>query len=409
MKIFKKYASLSSILLMFFIDYVGIGIVYPIFSSMIFNANSTLLSPETSQATRGLILGIIIALMPAAKFFSGPILGSLSDQIGRKRLILTSISFGVLGYLIALAGVWSASLLLLALSRIMVGIATGNEAVGSAAIADVSTPENKAKHFGLAYMVAGFGFAFGPFLGGKLSTMSFGIFTGYAVPFLFAALLSLINIVLAIFLFKETRKTTQISQAKISFSIAHLGKAWSMTEFYLLFLSIFLYFFGWSFYWEFIQANWIKCYKLDASMIGNFYSWGALFYAISAGLIVQPIVSRFKPERTLLYALIACAASLALPLLFAPVWAYWIYIPIQQSLGSLVFPVTGTIISNKCSGDTQGEIMGIFNSVQSLALILSPCAGVLLGLSIKMPLIVGTVTLLLAALILSRSQHVKPD
>ncbi|MFA6534935.1 MAG: MFS transporter [Candidatus Babeliales bacterium] len=409
MKIFKKYASLSSILLMFFIDYVGIGIVYPIFSSMIFNANSTILSPETSQATRGLILGIIIALMPAAKFFSGPILGSLSDRIGRKRLILTSISFGALGYIIALAGVWSASLSLLALSRIMVGIAAGNEAVGSAAIADVSTPENKAKHFGLTYMVAGFGFAFGPFLGGKLSTMNFGIFTGYAVPFLFAALLSLINILLAIFLFKETRKITQISQAKISFGIAHLGKAWRMAEFYLLFLSIFFYFFGWSFYWEFIQVNWIKCYKLDASMIGNFYSWGALFYAISAGLLVQPIVSRFKPERTLLYALIACASSLAIPLLFAPVWAYWIYIPIQQSFGSLIFPVTGTIISNKCSGDTQGEIMGIFNSVQSLALILSPCAGVLLGLSIKMPLIVGAVTLLLAALILNRSQHVKSD
>jgi len=408
MKIFKKYASLSSILLMFFIDYVGIGIVYPIFSSMIFNANSTILPPETSQATRGLILGIIIALMPAAKFFSGPILGSLSDRIGRKRLILTSISFGALGYIIALAGVWSASLSLLALSRIMVGIAAGNEAVGSAAIADVSTPDNKAKHFGLTYMVAGFGFAFGPFLGGKLSTMNFGIFTGYAVPFLFAALLSLINILLAIFLFKETRKI-KISQTKISFGIAHLGKAWSMAEFYLLFLSIFFYFFGWSFYWKFIQVNWIKCYKLDASMIGNFYSWGALFYAISAGLLVQPIVSRFKPERTLLYALIACASSLAFPLLFAPLWAYWIYIPIQQSFGSLIFPVTGTIISNKCSGDTQGEIMGIFNSVQSLALILSPCAGVLLGLSIKMPLIVGSVTLLLAALILNRSQHVKSD
>lgn len=409
MKIFKQYASLSPILLMFFIDYIGIGVVYPIFSSMVFNSNSTLLPPETSQATRGFILGIIIALMPAAKFFSGPILGSHSDRIGRKKLLLLSISFGALGYIIALAGVWASSLLILALSRIMVGIASGNESVGSAAIADVSTTENKAKHFGLVYMVAGFGFAFGPFLGGKLSTINLGVFTGYAVPFLFAALLSIINILLVIFLFKETREVIQTSQAKISFGFAHFGKAWNMAEFYLLFLSIFFYFFGWSFYWEFIQVNWIKCYKLDAGMIGNFYSWGALFYAISAGLLVQPIVSRFKPERTLLYALIACAASLALPLWFAPVWAYWIYIPIQQALGSLIFPVTGTIISNKCSKDTQGEIMGIFNSVQSLALILSPCAGALLGLSIKMPLIVGTVTLLLAALILSRSQHVKPN
>lgn len=409
MKIYKQYASLSSILLMFFIDYIGIGVVYPIFSSMIFNANSALLAPDTSQATRGLILGIIIALMPAAKFFSGPILGSLSDRIGRKKLILTSISFGTFGYIIAVAGVWSASLLLLALSRIMVGIAAGNEAVGSAAIADVSTPANKAQHFGWAYMVAGFGFAFGPFLGGKLSTMSFGIFTGFAAPFLFAAILSLINILLAIFLFEETRETGHVPPSKISFGISHLGKAWSMSEFYLLFLSIFLYFFGWSYYWEFIQTNWIASYNLDASMIGNFYSWGALFYAISAGLLVQPVVSRFKPEQTLMYALIACATSLALPLLYAPLWAYWIYIPIQQTLGSLIFPVTGTIVSNKCSKDTQGEIMGIFNSVQSLALIASPCAGILLGISIKMPLIVGSIMLLLAAVTLNRSLQAKSN
>lgn len=408
MNLLKRFAVLFPVLLMFFIDFMGIGLVYPLFSSMFFAPNSSLLPLDTSQAMRGFILGLVLALMPLAQFFSGPILGTFSDRLGRKRLILTSIAFGVLGYVIAVFGVCWNNVWILALSRIMVGIAAGNEAVGSAAIVDVSSSEDKAKNFGLFHMAAGFGFTVGPFLGGKLAMTTIGMFSGYVVPFLFAAGLSMINFILVLALFHETHKPQQTVYEKVSFGFANIGKAWRMSTFFFIFLAVFVFYFGWDFYWAFIPVTWIKQYGLDANSVGNFYAWGAIFYAISAGVLIQPVVARLKPERALLFSLVACAVSLAAPLFFAPLWMYWFYIPVQQYFIALIFPVAATIISNMSSDETQGEVMGIYQSVQSLAVVVGPLvSGMLLGFSFLMPLIVGACALLLAAGILNRSLTIK--
>lgn len=406
MKRFQKYASLSSILLMFFIDFIGVGLVYPMFLSMLFRADIHFLPPDMSPAMRGMWLGIILALMPLAQFFSGPILGTLSDRFGRKKFLLGSIALGVVGYSVALAGVWSENIWLLALSRILIGTAAGNEAVGSAAIADVSTPKEKAKHFGLMHMAAGTGFAIGPFLGGKLSTMTIGIFSGYAVPFVCAAVMDTVNFIIVALVFKETC-TKQNTKSVLSFGLANLKKAWVLPGFFAFFLAVFCYNFGWSFYWDFIPTHWITNYHFPVEMVGNFYAWGAATYALSAGIFIRPIVNRFKTETILYYALILCALSIGVHLLITTEWIYWIFIPIQQFLMALIFPTTSALISNHSSDKAQGEMMGILQSVQSIALIASPLiAGPLLGISVQMPIVLGTGMLVLAALILRKSKLV---
>lgn len=409
MRNFNKYASLFSILLMFFMDVISIGLAYPIFSSMIFSPSSHLLAQETSQALKGLWLGIILALVPIAQFFSAPILGTLSDRIGRKKLLLASIALGTIGYTVAVLGAYFQTIILLALSRIIIGIATGNQAIGGAAIADISTPEEKAKNFGLLHMAGGFGFTIGPMLGGKLSTIKLGIFSGFAAPFLCAGALTLVNLLLIAFFFKETHVGSQ-KQDAISFGLKNIKRAWYMPGFALLFLAIFVYSFGWYFYWDFIPVNWIASYNFDTSMVYNMYAWGALTYAISSGFLIRPLVARFKTETIMFYSLSGCALFVALPLLFSAAWMYWFYIPFQQLLIALTFPTIAALISNKSSDESQGEMMGILDSVQSLAGIISPLiAGPLLGFSVQMPLIMGTLALLLAAFIVwySKAQDVK--
>ena len=88
---------------------------------------------------------------------------------------------------------------------------------------------------------------------------------------------------------------------------------------------------------------------------------------------------------------------------------YFIYVPVQQFFIAFAFPVTATLISNKISSDNQGEMMGILESVQSLAGIVSPLiAGGLIGLTTKMPWILGFCMLILAAYISRRSWLTKP-
>ncbi len=397
MSLFYKYAGLTTILLLAFIDYMSLGLVYPMFSAMIFSKDGSLLSPQATQAVRGLWLGIILALMPLAQFFSGPLLGTLSDRWGRKMVIILSIPFGMFGYFVALSGVWMNSIFLLALSRIMIGVAAGNEAVGNAAIADLSSSREKAKFFGLMGMAGGFGFTVGPFLGGKLSAVNMWLFSGYEVPFVFAGFLCLVNLLLVVFLFKESYQPVQ-RRMHFSFGFTNVGNVWKVPGFLILLGIVFFYNFGYSFYWEFIPTFWISTYNFDVEMVGNRLAFGAAIYALSAGLLTRFLASRLTTEAILFYAFVWGAIALGLPLLISHPWLFWLYIPLQEGVIALIYPASSALISNKCSGDVQGEVMGVLQAVRSFALILSPLiAGASLGITVKMPMVVGACTFCLAA------------
>lgn len=188
-----KKLMLFILLLVAFIDYMGIGLVYPMFSSMLFHRDIDLLSPETSDTVRGFWLGILLAMMAVAQFFSSPIIGTMSDQKGRKPLLKIALTVGVLGYLISMIGVWVESLVFLLLSRLVLGISAGSAAVVGASLADLSQPEEKAKNFGLLNMACGIGFSVGPFFGGVLSEFGLWGMGGYDKPFLFAGILTFLN------------------------------------------------------------------------------------------------------------------------------------------------------------------------------------------------------------------------
>jgi DHA1 family tetracycline resistance protein-like MFS transporter len=383
------------LLLTIFLDWMSIGLVYPMFSSMIFHPGAHFFPIETSDVVRGTWLGILLAAGPLAQFFSSPIVGALSDQKGRKPLLIKTLLIIIVGYLLCALGVFSESLLLLLVGRVIVGVGTGNAAVVFAAIADISRPEEKAKQFGLAGMASGIGFTVGPFLGGALSSWSF------ATPFLFSIVFSLINLTLLIFWFAETHHVRRNVQLSLSLGLKNIKKAFQIPALRALFLTFFFFCAGWSFYWEFIPVTWIQEYHLNPSQVGNFYAYGAAFYAVSSGLLIRPIVSRFKPLPVLFIALILLIVAIVPLLFFSNVALFWWYIPIQQFLASLVFPTGTTIISNSVGEDSQGEIMGILQSVDSFAFASSPLiAGAFVGLSFQAPIVVSGAFMLLACLVL---------
>src|ERR1700722_107973 len=168
-----KNLSLFLVLLVAFIDWIGLGLVYPMFSSMLFYGACPSLLPNASASYRGFILRILLAGMPIGQLFSAPVLGALSDFRGRKKVITYSLLIGVLGYLAAFVGVIYSWIGVIIIARLVVGFSAGNAAVVSAAIVDLSTTKDKVKNFGLFSMACGVGFTIGPFLGGQLSGMNF--------------------------------------------------------------------------------------------------------------------------------------------------------------------------------------------------------------------------------------------
>ncbi|MBM3191100.1 MAG: MFS transporter [Chlamydiae bacterium] len=388
--------SFSLLLLLAFIDFMGIGLVYPMFSSMVFHKGFALLPLHTEDVTRGMWLGFLLASGPLAQFFSAPIIGAISDQRGRKKPLIYSVVLVVVGYVVSFVGVWEKSLIALMLGRIVVGVGAGSTAVINAAIADMSRPEEKARRFGLMSMAYGVGFMVGPFLGGKLAGWG-----GFDKPFIFAAILSVASLLLLMRFFYETHPVRKEIELSFSLGLKNLKKAIGLCSIRSVLLSFLFFCIGWSFYWDFIPVTWMQGYGLNVSQVGDLYAYGAGFYALSCGLLIRPLVKRFHPIRILFYGLVLLGISLLVLLFHEKVSYFWWYIPPQQYLIALIFPTGVSVISNSVDEDSQGEIMGVLQSVESFAFAATPfLAGGIIGLRYNMPLVIGGVAMLLAAALL---------
>lgn len=403
MKSSSKKIDLLLVLLVAFIDWMGIGLVYPMFSSMLFSKETPLLPLATSDTVRGLILGLLLAAMPIAQFFSAPLMGALSDQKGRKPILNITLTAGIAGYILATFGVAIQSIALLVIARLIVGISAGNGAVVTAAIADLSAPANKAKNFGLLSMACGIGFTLGPFIGGRLTLGPISFLPPFALPFIFAAGVTAVNLLLVYFYFRETHAKPKTAAIRWNQGWHNLKKALHMPQLRETFICFFFFGFGWSFFYEFIPVTWIALYGFGAAMIGLFYAYGAAVYALSSGLLIRPVVARFSSERILFSALVLMCLYMPLQLLKFPPVGLWLYMAPLNFLAALIYPTATTLVSNNAGDDMQGEALGIFQSVHSAAFALSPLvSGSLLGISSQMPSIVGSLCMLLAAIPIGR-------
>ncbi|MBV8488173.1 MAG: MFS transporter [Planctomycetaceae bacterium] len=164
---------LAIVVLIVLIDLLGFSVVMP------------LLAPFAEQyGFREWQIGLLFAAYPLCQLIAGPILGRLSDRYGRRPLLIfsqagTAVSFLILGL--------SRNFTIMLLARMLDGASGGNILVAQAYVADVTTPENRAKGMGLIGMAFGLGFVFGPLLGGVLLGLPVAEGWRLRLPFLVAA------------------------------------------------------------------------------------------------------------------------------------------------------------------------------------------------------------------------------
>jgi len=165
----KKNSSILTIFFTVFIDLLGLGIVIPILPALIINPTANLLPFDTAFSQRTIIYGFLIASYPIMQFFGAPLLGTLADRFGRKKILSISLLGTWAGYVLFIIGILTQDIYLLFIGRSIDGFTGGNISIAQSAISDISTPENKSRNFGLVGMAFGLGFVIGPYIGGKLS------------------------------------------------------------------------------------------------------------------------------------------------------------------------------------------------------------------------------------------------
>ncbi|MCL4506419.1 MAG: MFS transporter [Chloroflexi bacterium] len=176
--------SLNLIFLVMLMDIVGLTIIIPVAPYIV-----------RRYSNEALMVTALSGIYAAMQFLAAPALGKISDRIGRRPVLLISVFGSAMGYVAFGIG---GALWVLFLSRIIDGITGGNLSTASAYIADVSTPQERAKNFGRIGMAFGLGFILGPALGGATSQISID------APAYTAGILSLINVVLIYFLLPES-------------------------------------------------------------------------------------------------------------------------------------------------------------------------------------------------------------
>lgn len=396
-----KTSKLNFITILFigFIDYLGIALVYPIFTGMLFDPTCPIISQDSSSACRGAILGILIGLTPLTQFFCAPLLGAISDFKGRKKTLIYGTLSGFLGYSLAVLGACIYSLSLLFLYRILVGIAAGTVPVAQAVISDTSTKENKAQRFSLFSASLGLGFTVGPFLGGKLSDPSIASWCGYATPFVAASVMCLLSLMIITWKFPETLEEGGNITFNFMNSINNIRKVFLWPQLRWLFLATFAFAFGWSFFNEFIPLLLREQFGFNLNAIGNYYAYGGAWYALSSGIIASAILKYFPPEKVGVKALIGCAACMLLFLVIQERQYIWFILPPFMLCLSFTYPTTAAMVSNRAGHENQGEVLGVYQSVIGCAMGLSPfLIGSAIGMCPSLTAIGGAFSMLLAGL-----------
>jgi len=336
-----------------FIDLLGFGIIIPLlpFYAESFGASAFKIG----------LLGTSFSLM---QFLFSPVWGRWSDRVGRKPIILVGLLGSCLSYLgLALAP----SLTFLFISRIVGGIAGANIPTAQAYVADVTTPENRAKGMGMVGAAFGLGFIFGPAIGGVLSRIS------PQTPMWFASALCLANFVAAWFLLPESRSVSALTKTLGRMeAFRHAAKQPTLLLLLSLFFLVTLAFSGFEATFAiFSEAK----FGFTASTIGFVFAFIGVVLAIVQGALVGRVVKRMGERRLIPLAIFAIALGIGL------IPYAWSIPTLLGALGVLALgmgfnnPSLTSMVSRLSHPDDQGGMLGLASSLASLGRVVGPAWG----------------------------------
>lgn len=392
-----------------FFESLSIGIIIPILPYVFLESSYF---AHLDVVLRNVLFGFLISVYPLTQFFSSPILGAISDKIGRKPIFVLSLLGTALCHLLFGIGVELSLVWLLFLSKFVDGFTGGNVSVARSAISDVSSKKDKVKNFGVMGMAFGLGFIFGPVLGGLLSDSTLNPNFNYTTPFFAASVIILLDALFVFLMFKETNPeiTGKLSKSEIrkdirtefSFfkSIKNIFHAFKIVDLRIVFLTLFMASFGWAFFGQFFQVFLIDKFSFSPREISYFFAFLGVSMAITQSVILRFLSSKFKPKYLLTFSLFAIPVVLILHLVVSEVnFLYVLTFFLAVSVG-LLNPNFSAIISDKATRKNQGRIMGIQQSIMSLAQALPPLVGgYLLNFGSSVPTMIGAFVVFLSAVL----------
>jgi DHA1 family tetracycline resistance protein-like MFS transporter len=353
-----KSAGIGFIFITLLIEIIGFGIIIPVTPKLI----AGLKGLDLADASRyGSLLTAVYALM---QFVFSPMLGSISDAYGRRPVLLVSLfGFGIDYLFMALAPTYA----WLFAGRIISGITGASIGTGFAYIADVSTPENRAKNFGMVGAAFGLGFIIGPVLGGLLGQY------GVKMPFYAASLLALVNWLYGYFVLPESlplekRRPLNLRKANPFSSFSKLGAYPNLGSLFLISTLIYLASHA-------VHSNWnyftMFRFGWSEKMVGISLGVVGLLVALVQGGLTRIVNPRLGNAKSIFWGLSLYALGMLLFGLAGAGWMMFVFL-IPYCLGGITQPAMQSVMAGKVPSDEQGELQGAITSLQSACAVIGP-------------------------------------
>lgn len=321
--------------------------------------------------------GLLFSMFSICQFISTPIIGRLSDKYGRRPMLLISIGGTVASFVIM---AFAPSAIFLFLARALDGLTAGNIPVAYAVISDSTKPEERTGAFGLIGSAFNFGFVFGP----AISAFTIGF--GAGVPFLIAALITLIAVIITALYLPETNKNMgQVKPGKL-FDLKLLWHTLFYPNIGVTFLINLIFYFAFSCAIIYgFQPYTQNVLKLTASQNALLFTLFGTIGLISQTFFVARIVKKWGMKKSFSAGILFTAVSFMIMFISSSIFTFVFAAVILAVVNSIVQTLIPTILSQETDAKSQGSIMGLNASYQSIGFIFGPIVGGTVATAIGVP------------------------
>lgn len=354
----QKSAAIGFIFITMLIDVTGWGIIIPVIPKLI----EELIQGDISEAAK--YGGWLAFAYAFTQFIFAPLIGNLSDQYGRRPIILASLMGFALDYVLLS---FAPTITWLFIGRILAGLTGASITTASAYIADISAPENRAKNFGMIGAAFGLGFIIGPVLGGLLGHF------GARVPFYAAAALCFVNFLYGYFILpeslpKEHRRKFEWKRANPVGALLRLRKY--PTLFGLISAIFILYVASHA-----VQSNWsyftMFRFGWNEKMVGISLGIIGVLVGLVQGVLIRWVNPKLGNVKSIFVGMSLYATGLFLFASATQSWMVFVFL-VPYCLGGISGPAMQSVISGQVLPTEQGEIQGTLSSLMSASAIIGP-------------------------------------
>ena len=341
------------VLITVLLDMIGFGLIIPVLPILIETVG------HMTLAEASLVGGWMFFAYSAAQFVFGPLMGNLSDRFGRRPLLLLAILGLLLDYILQ---AWAPTLTWLYVGRAISGVCGASWIIANAYIADITTPEDRAKYYGMMGAAFGLGFVLGPALGGLLGEY------GPRVPFIAAAIIAGVNLVYGYFVLPETLAPEH--RRKFEWRRANPFGAFKVFQSYHGVVPMCIVLFSFFFFSSVYPAIWpfwgMAKFGWSPSMVGLTLAIFGLCMAAAQGGLTGPLVKRFGEWNVALFGFVAAMIA-ALGYGLAGGLTMGVVMMLVHTPEGFIYPMLSALMSKAVPENAQGELQGGMSAVLNVA------------------------------------------